>query len=266
MGGDDWSAYGVRSLGGTHGHGDSAELVAAISGCCRYGREHLDEIVAVESAGARFPPEVVREYLTRYIVHELGPRDYQGMELFLDYARGDRDGTESVTASLTGVAPLPYTGVPKERPCIFWLMIVHVIVCLFLIIVVLLQSGKAADLAGAFGGMGSQTAFGPRGSATLLSKATTISAILFMVTSLSLSILATRNAGLGTTVLETAPKTRRAEDRLRRRGPAPAAPADGPLQMPPASQQADTRSGASLHRRRSSTPNAEVAELADALA
>jgi preprotein translocase subunit SecG len=75
------------------------------------------------------------------------------------------------------------------------LTIVHVIVCLFLIIVVLLQSGKAADLAGAFGGMGSQTAFGPRGSATLLSKATTISAILFMVTSISLSIVATRSAG-----------------------------------------------------------------------
>src|SRR6516225_9097336 len=83
---------------------------------------------------------------------------------------------------------------------IVWFL--HVVVCLFLIIVVLLQSGKAADLAGAFGGMGSQTAFGPRGSATLLSKATTISAILFMVTSLSLSILATKNAGLGTTVLE----------------------------------------------------------------
>ena len=51
--------------------------------------------------------------------------------------------------------------------------------------------------------MGSQTAFGPRGSATLLSKATTISAVLFMLTSLSLSILATRSAGLGTTVLES---------------------------------------------------------------
>jgi preprotein translocase subunit SecG len=72
--------------------------------------------------------------------------------------------------------------------------------------VVLLQSGKAADLAGAFGGMGSQTAFGPRGSATLLSKATTISAVLFMVTSLSLSILATRTAGLGTTVLDATPQ------------------------------------------------------------
>ena len=85
------------------------------------------------------------------------------------------------------------------------LLILHIIVCLFLIIVVLLQSGKAADLAGAFGGMGSQTAFGPRGSATLLSKATTISAVIFMITSLSLSILATRSAGLGTSVLETSP-------------------------------------------------------------
>ena len=72
------------------------------------------------------------------------------------------------------------------------LTIIHVIVCLFLIIVVLLQSGKAADLAGAFGGMGSQTVFGPRGSATVLSKATTIAAALFMVTSLTLSIMATR--------------------------------------------------------------------------
>ena len=85
------------------------------------------------------------------------------------------------------------------------ILLIHVVVCIFLIIVVLLQSGKAADLAGAFGGMGSQTTFGPRGSATLLSRATTISAVLFMVTSLALSILATRNAGLGTTVLESAP-------------------------------------------------------------
>jgi preprotein translocase subunit SecG len=86
------------------------------------------------------------------------------------------------------------------------LTIVHVVVCLFLIIVILLQSGKAADLAGAFGGMGSQTAFGPRGSATLLSKATTISTVVFMLTSISLSILATRNAGAGGgTVLERHP-------------------------------------------------------------
>jgi len=70
--------------------------------------------------------------------------------------------------------------------------VVHIIVCLILVVVVLLQSGKAADLAGAFGGMGSQTVFGPRGSATVLSKATTISAVLFMLTSITLSILATR--------------------------------------------------------------------------
>ena len=82
------------------------------------------------------------------------------------------------------------------------LTIVHVIVCIFLIIVVLLQSGKAADLAGAFGGMGSQTAFGPRGSATLLSQVTTASAIVFMITSLSLSILATRGAAAANTVLD----------------------------------------------------------------
>jgi preprotein translocase subunit SecG len=82
------------------------------------------------------------------------------------------------------------------------LTIIHVIVCFFLVIVVLLQSGKAADLAGAFGGMGSQTAFGPRGSATVLSKATTIAAAVFMVTSLSLAILATRNATASGSVLE----------------------------------------------------------------
>jgi preprotein translocase subunit SecG len=80
----------------------------------------------------------------------------------------------------------------------YLLVTVHVVVCLFLIVVVLLQSGKAADLAGAFGGMGSQTAFGPRGSATLLSKATTISAIIFMLTSISLSIVATRSSGTST--------------------------------------------------------------------
>jgi len=75
------------------------------------------------------------------------------------------------------------------------LTIVHVIVCLFLVVVVLLQSGKAADLAGAFGGMGSQTVFGPRGAATALSRATTASAVLFMITSLGLSVLATKQSG-----------------------------------------------------------------------
>ena len=75
------------------------------------------------------------------------------------------------------------------------LTVIHVLVCLFMVVVVLLQSGKAADLAGAFGGMGSQTTFGPRGTATALSKATAVAAVLFMVTSLSLAILATRGRG-----------------------------------------------------------------------
>ena len=73
--------------------------------------------------------------------------------------------------------------------------IVHIIVSFFLIIVVLLQSGKSGDIAAAFGGMGSQTAFGPRGAATALSKATTWSAIIFMVTSITLSIFASRRTG-----------------------------------------------------------------------
>jgi len=72
-----------------------------------------------------------------------------------------------------------------------------VINCLVLIIVVLLQSGKAADLAGAFGGAGSQTAFGPRGAATILSQATTWCAIMFMVCALAMVVKV--DTGLGTT-------------------------------------------------------------------
>jgi preprotein translocase subunit SecG len=82
------------------------------------------------------------------------------------------------------------------------LTIIHIIVCFFLVVVVLLQSGKAADLAGAFGGMGSQTAFGPRGSGTVLSRATTIAAAVFMLTSLSLAILGVRHSSGSGSVLE----------------------------------------------------------------
>jgi preprotein translocase subunit SecG len=85
---------------------------------------------------------------------------------------------------------------------VYFLTFLHVVVCLFLVIVVLLQSGKAADLAGAFGGMGSQTAFGPRGTATLLSKWTTIAAALFMVTSLSLALVQTRTSGGASSVVD----------------------------------------------------------------
>ena len=81
------------------------------------------------------------------------------------------------------------------------LTILHVIVCFFLIAVVLLQSGKSADIAAAFGGMGSQTAFGPRGAATVLSKATTWAAVIFMITSLTLAIIASHARTGGGSVL-----------------------------------------------------------------
>ena len=126
------------------------------------------------------------------------------------------------------------------------LTVIHVVVCLFLVVVVLLQSGKAADLAGAFGGMGSQTAFGPRGSATVLSRATTIAAAVFMMTSLSLAILATRNASSSGSVLDkqkapaqkTAPATPTAPTQNPGTGnttiPLPLPPANpAPAQAPP---------------------------------
>jgi chorismate dehydratase len=64
-----------------------AELADAFRQSCRYGRERIEAIVSAEAARREFAPELVREYLTRHIVHELTPRDYEGMELFLSYAR-----------------------------------------------------------------------------------------------------------------------------------------------------------------------------------
>jgi preprotein translocase subunit SecG len=75
------------------------------------------------------------------------------------------------------------------------LVILHVIVCLFLVGVVLIQQGKSADLAGAFGGSGSQTAFGPRGAANLLTRLTTWSAVIFMLTSIALTVVMSRTSG-----------------------------------------------------------------------
>jgi preprotein translocase subunit SecG len=77
----------------------------------------------------------------------------------------------------------------------YFVITVHVIVCFFLIGVVLLQQGRSADLAGAFGGQGSQTAFGPRAAANLLTRLTTWSAIIFMITSISLVVLFVRSTG-----------------------------------------------------------------------
>ncbi len=102
------------------------------------------------------------------------------------------------------------------------LWVLHVLVCFFLILVVLLQTGKGADLAGAFGVGGSQTAFGARGAATLLSKLTTISAIVFMITSFTLALFANRQGG---SVVTDEPGAQTI--------PAPAIPAPAPLDAPP---------------------------------
>jgi preprotein translocase subunit SecG len=119
-----------------------------------------------------------------------------------------------------------------------FITIIHVVICMILIVAVLLQSGKAADLAGAFGGVGSQTAFGPRGTATILSKVTTISAILFMVTSLGLWMLSFKGEksvvkGEPAAQTTTAPGTKQEE------------PAAAPAQKPGEDQTAP----------QSSTPN-----------
>src|SRR6266849_4531238 len=90
-----------------------------------------------------------------------------------------------------------------------WLLTAFFILnCLVLIIVVLLQSGKAADLAGAFGGAGSQTAFGPRGAATVLSQATTWCAVMFMVCAMAMVVKVDRGLGTvgGSSVLEKVSK------------------------------------------------------------
>src|SRR6267378_2447854 len=81
-----------------------------------------------------------------------------------------------------------------------------VINCMVLIIVVLLQSGKAADLAGAFGGAGSQTAFGPRGAANVLSKATTWCAVMFMLCAMALVLRTDKAVGQGSSILEKVSK------------------------------------------------------------
>jgi preprotein translocase subunit SecG len=75
----------------------------------------------------------------------------------------------------------------------YFVIVVHVIVCFFLIGVVLIQQGRSADLAGAFGGQGSQTAFGPRAAANVLTRLTTWSAVIFMCTSIGLVVLFERS-------------------------------------------------------------------------
>jgi preprotein translocase subunit SecG len=121
------------------------------------------------------------------------------------------------------------------------LVTLHVLVCFVLVIVIMLQSGNAADLAGAFGGAGSQTAFGPRGAATFLSHATTWCAIIFMMTSLTLSVKREPSSALSSTgsILEQTQKAGTAPAIPAKPGtpaapvqPAPAQSAPGPASAP----------------------------------
>ena|SRR5256886_6340739 len=116
---------------------------------------------------------------------------------------------------------------------LFWLLPTFFVAnCLVLIVVVLLQSGKAADLAGAFGGAGSQTAFGPRGAANVLSKATTWCAVMFMLCAFAMVLRTDKAVGQGSSILEKvskpAPKPAAAT--------APATPATLPATTPAAPQ------------------------------
>jgi preprotein translocase subunit SecG len=115
----------------------------------------------------------------------------------------------------------------------YFVIFLHIVACLFLIAVVLLQQGKGQDLASAFGGGGTQTAFGPRGSATVLSRATTILAGLFMVTSLALTIIRPSRSG----VLDAVPAAVATPSPAATSAPvtvpaAPAAPAEAPVTTP----------------------------------
>ncbi len=112
-----------------------------------------------------------------------------------------------------------------------FLIIIHIIVCIALIMIVLLQTGKGADMGAAFGGGSSQTLFGSTGASTFLSKATTGAAIIFMVTSLGLAYLSShRTAGKSVVSDSPAPIESPAQ-------PAPATPpATGGAETPPAKQ------------------------------
>jgi preprotein translocase subunit SecG len=119
-----------------------------------------------------------------------------------------------------------------------WLLTAFFVMnCLVLIIVVLLQSGKAADLAGAFGGAGSQTAFGPRGAATLLSQATTWCAVMFMICAMALVLRTDKATGQGNSILEKFSKPAAAPAKP---APVTAAPVTSVPAQPPQSSTTPT--------------------------
>jgi preprotein translocase subunit SecG len=129
------------------------------------------------------------------------------------------------------------------------LVVLYVIICFFLILVVLLQQGKGADIAGAFGGGGSQTAFGARGATTFLHKLTTGAFVGFILLSVALSILEARPRK---SVIQTLPAQAAGEKAPAPAAPVPAAPAPDAAQ-PPAPEAAQPAQGAGT-----STPSSEA--------
>ena len=105
------------------------------------------------------------------------------------------------------------------------LLVLYIVVCVFLILVVLLQQGKGADVAAAFGGASTQTAFGPRGTVTLMHKLTTGSFVVFVALCIGLSVLTARSSRSVTAGIKAAPPVS---------APAVPAPADNPPAQAPA--------------------------------
>ena len=135
------------------------------------------------------------------------------------------------------------------------LVVIYVVICFFLILVVLLQQGKGADIAGAFGGGGSQTAFGARGATTFLHKLTTGAFVGFIVLSVLLSIM---EAGRASRSSRPFPRRRHPKAPA----PAPAAPAGAPDTAAPKPARRSARDPEPREALRSS-PRAVVVELVD---
>lgn len=118
------------------------------------------------------------------------------------------------------------------------LVTLHIIVCFALIIVVLLQSGKGAEMGASFGASGSQSVFGAGGGNTFMSKLTTSAAIIFMLTSLSLAFVSGKG-GSSSIMSGKTPKAKPAPMGglpAQQKPAAPAAPATAPVQSAPAAK------------------------------
>ncbi len=121
------------------------------------------------------------------------------------------------------------------------LIVIHVIVCIALIMIVLLQTGKGADMGAAFGGGSSQTLFGSTGASTFLSKATTAAAIVFMITSLSLAYMAGNKSGGSIMTDVEAPIEQQAAPAPPETGSSPEAAAPAPVETPQQPEQNSTK-------------------------